>query len=346
MATRAATSSKTTPDAQTRVCAVYGAEAALKREAYETLLAALEAEHGQVQVARFDGKEATLSDVFDELRSYALMQQHKLVVVDEADGFVSAHRAALERYAGAPVDHASLMLRCDRWYRGKLDKLIAKVGQLIECKPLTAAKAKAWITKRAQTGHDRKLSAAAAGMLVERLGCDLSRLDSEFAKLALVVEPGQVIGEELIDRHVGKASDEQAWAIQEAVLGAFESSRGGGGRGVGGGVTPIEKLHELVGLSRQPDVLVAYFATDLIRKLHTATAMRRAGESDQEIASRMKLWGPRRAAFFGAMRRIDRGAIDRWFDRVVEWELRAKSGLGKPMRNLECFCASLADEFG
>ena len=48
---------------------------------FEALRGALEAEHGEVDTIQFDGQKASLADVLDELRSLALLQRHKLVVV-------------------------------------------------------------------------------------------------------------------------------------------------------------------------------------------------------------------------------------------------------------------------
>ena len=122
-------------DASTRVLAVHGPEEAVKKQKIDQLRAALEAEHGELQKFDFDGKTATLADVFDELRGYSLMGGYKLVVVDPADDFVKAHREPLERYAQNPVDHATLVLRAGTWNRGNLDKHIAKVGAVVKCEP-------------------------------------------------------------------------------------------------------------------------------------------------------------------------------------------------------------------
>ncbi len=308
----------------------------LKRDAMEQLRAAMQAEHGEVNVITFDGRTCELADVFDELRSYGLMQQYKIVVVDEADNFVSNHREALERYAAAPVDNGTLLLRANRWYPGKLDKLINKAGCLIKCEPQTAPKAAAWLIDRAKLVHDRKLDRATADLLVRRLGTALGRLDGELAKIAVLVDPGQTIDRELIEQIAGRGSDEQAWAVQEAMLEALLSERGA--------ATAIGKLHEIVGLAGQPDVLVAYFVADLIRKLHLAMQLKRQGVPSGQIAKQMKLWGPRQAMFMRLLDRLDERAIAGLFDRIINLDVRAKTGRGNPLRNLEGFCAALADE--
>lgn len=321
-------------DASVRFLLLSGPEQWVKRHKLEQLRAALEKEHGELQVMHHEGRTASLADILDDLRTFSMMQQYKLVIVDEADQFVSEQtRPALERYAKAPVDHATLVLRCTKWNAGRLDKLVTK----IKCEPLSGRDLKNWLIDRAATTYDCKLAAPAAMALIDQLGHDMSQMDNELAKLAVLAGPGEAVTAKMISQVVGRASDEQAWAVQEAVLAAVQSGRSG---------QAIEKIHEVVDLSRQPDVLVVYFVADLVRKLYLATLLKQQGVSDAQIGREMKLWGPRMGMFMNLLRRLDETSAGRLFDRIVNLDARSKSGFGKPMRNLECFCAVLADEIG
>ncbi|MEM6855156.1 MAG: DNA polymerase III subunit delta, partial [Planctomycetota bacterium] len=166
-------------DAHVRVLAVHGPEDAIKKEKIDQLRAALEKEHGEVQRFTFDGKVATLAEVFDEVRGYSLMGGYKLVIVDPADDFVKAHREPLERYAQNPVDHATLVLRAVGWNRGNLDKYIAKVGAVIKCEPPKPAEAVARLVARAKDVHGMSIERPAAQLMVDRLGVHLVRLETE-----------------------------------------------------------------------------------------------------------------------------------------------------------------------
>lgn len=326
-------------DANVRMCVLYGPEMMLKRQYFQQLRQAMEEAHGEVQTIQFSASESNLAEVFDELRSYGLMQQYKLVVVDEADDFVRDNRDALTRYAENPVDHATLVLRSGKWNKGNLDKAIDKIGCLIKCDPPTPAVAATWLVAQSRE-HKCKLDKTTAQVLVSRLGCDLMRLDAELAKLALLVEPGAKIDEQLIDQVVGRSSDEEAWAVQETILQALSS---GNALGKTAGGKAIEKIHELVDLSNQADVLVLYFVADLIRKLYMALQMRKAGAGEQEIARQMKLWGARQTLFMSLLRRLPEHRAGMLLDRVVKADAGSKSGLGNAMRNLECFCTILSD---
>jgi len=329
-------------DGDTRVVILAGAEQMLKRLYLEQLRDALVKAHGEVQMLTLDGRTARSADILDELRTFSLMQQYKLVIVDQADQFLNEDtRPILEKYVATPVDHATLVLRADTWRAGRLDKLVEKVGTKARCDPLKAEKAADWIMKRCAKVHGRVLSSAAAEALIERLGTNLSKLDTEVAKLALLVGPSEPINVGLIDEVVGRSSEEQAWAVQEAVLKALLADEDGG-RGVGGAA--IEKLHELIDISGQPKELVIYFIADLLRKLMLASHMRRQGASDQEIANVFKLWAERRGMFLQVLRRLDPHRAGAVFDQVLRADRRSKSGFGNQVRNLECFCVQLADE--
>ena len=99
--------------------------------------AELKAAHGDLSRFDFDGTNAWLVDVLDELRTFGLLATHKLVVVDKAEQFVSGEgvRAALERYAENPMQEATLVLRSESWRPGNLDKLVAAVGTVLKCEP-------------------------------------------------------------------------------------------------------------------------------------------------------------------------------------------------------------------
>lgn len=345
--TRSASTPATTLRIEGRIYALVGPEPMLQRLRLEEIRELFAKQHGPIEPVTFDGKTASLAEVFDELRTLSLLSPFKIVVVDGAADFVKTHRQAMERYAQSPSDSAVLVLRSDTWNRGNLDKLIEKQGgAIVRCDPMKRAEATAWLTKRATEAYQAKLAPASAGELVNRLGSgDLGRLDSELAKLAALAGPGQPISLDLIDQLVGRSSDEQAWVVQDAFLnmliGAGSTGRGASGGGVG---ALLVKLRELVELSGQPETLVHYFVADVVRKLSLASAMMAQGLRPPAIAPQLKLWGPRQALFFNALARVNEDEVLTWFTAVLEADRRTKQGRGEAMLNLECFCVQVADE--
>ncbi len=321
-------------DATTRILVLTGKEHMLKRQRFTELRDAMRAAHGEIDTFELDGNSATLSDVFDELRGYSLMATYKLVVVDAADEFVKKHRKVMEEYAKNPVDHATLVLRCDTWNAGNLDKLIAAHGAIIKCDLLKPPEAVAWLTERCEQKHGTKITRSAAQLLVERVGTMLAALDAEAGKLALMAEAGKPVDDKLVREVVGKGSDEQAYKVREAMLGAMQ--RGSVG-------DAVEVVHEMIDLSGQPEPLVMYFVADLIRKLAMAEALAAQGFARSAIAREVKVWGQLERLFFSVLDKLGPGRAMRLLDAVVRADSRGKSGFGTTRLNLECFSVTLAD---
>src|SRR5262245_58964629 len=61
------------------------------------------------------GDKATWSAVHDELETLPFLSPRRLVVIDNADPFVSLHRAALERYFAKPSSASVLVLDVKTW---------------------------------------------------------------------------------------------------------------------------------------------------------------------------------------------------------------------------------------
>ena len=72
-----------------RIVVLRGRDTFLVREYTRRLSAVLEEVHGEMEWFEFDGATVEAADVLDELRSFGLLQQHKLVIVNNADRFLS-----------------------------------------------------------------------------------------------------------------------------------------------------------------------------------------------------------------------------------------------------------------
>ena len=316
------------------IVVLHGKETMLRRTATDALRAALRAKHGEFETFGFEGKTAALADVLDELRGYSLMGGFKLVVVDEADEFLTRHREAMTRYAESPVDHAALLLRSDTWRPGNFDKHAKKHGQVIKCDAVSPREAARWLIARAEAEHGAKLEPAAAEALVDRLGVDLGRLDAETAKLALLAGGGAITAI-MVDETIGRESDEQAWAVQEGVLLSLAT---------GDASAALTRVDEVVRLAGQHPVLVTFAVADVVRKLAIGHAMKRWGMNDFAIGKALRVWpAERQKLFAAAIGRLDADTARALQRRVLQLDARTKSGFGDGLRNLETFCVSLAD---
>ncbi len=219
MAKKTSSKASTAPDATHRVVILCGKEAFLRAEYTNHLRDKLETEFGQIDVLRFDGDNAQASDILDECRSFGLMAAHKLVVIENADKLLNeSTRPLMQRYAEAPSEGATLVLRASTWRKGNLDKAVEKVGVITPCDQASEAMAQRWCVRRCDKQHNASITPQVAAMLVERTGPDLGRIDTELGKLALAAGPGGQITGEIVSELVGRTREEEVWSIQSELL--------------------------------------------------------------------------------------------------------------------------------
>ncbi len=298
---------------------------------------ALTEAHGEIERFDFDGQRASAAEVLDELRSLGLLNPHKLVVVDNADDFLAASkgsnnpaRALLEKYAAAPVEASTLLLRAGTWRKGKLDKAIEAVGgAVLKIEPLPEADTLRWIHARTEKQWDAKVAPDAAQRLLRRCGNVLARLDAELAKLAAIAGPGGTVSAALVDEHVPMSREEKAWVIQDAILD-------------GGPAHGLTTLRGLLDVSRQSDVLVAWAVTDMVRRLHAAASMKASGEGPQAIRKALKLWGPSGEATLRLAGRCAPGDLATLLDDCLAAQARVRRGIGRSDRALERLVLNVA----
>jgi DNA polymerase-3 subunit delta len=320
-----ATSSKPAGEisAATRIAVFHGADPFLQAERVRQLKETLLAEHGDdgVDVFQFDAQPASVAEVLDECRSFDLMQRHKLVVVENADKLVAGdNRPLIERYAAAPSDNATLALKAGKWNRGNLDKLIEKVGVIVKCEPPTLQQAVGWAGARAKKRHDADLDRDAAVALVERVGADLGRIDSELAKLASAAPEAKGenprITVDLVHELVGRTREDEVWSIQAAIA-------------TGDPAVALGAVRDAIRVARHPETLVAFACVDLAKKLHALSALLRQGVAPFPASKRAGFWKDAEA-FIPLAKRASPESLADALSEAIDLDRRSKTGLSDP----------------
>ena len=203
------------------VCAVFGDESFLRRQAILCLRAAvLGGDDGDFSLTTFEGRNTLFRDVHEVLSTVAMFGGGKrLAVVEDADDFVTRYRAQLEDYVARPSRSGVLVLDLDSLPSNtRLYKSIAAEGLLIDCSAPAPAKLCKWLAEWAKQHHHVQLPQAAAEMLVELIGPELGLLDQELAKLALMAGDEKKISPELVSRSVGGWRAKTTWEMLDAAL--------------------------------------------------------------------------------------------------------------------------------
>lgn len=201
-------------------CVLFGDEPFLKglalAEVRQMVLGDGEAEFA---LTRFDGRNAEWRSVADELFTAGLFGGgRRLVVVDDADDFVSDHRAQLEETTARVNRTGTLVLIVQSWPGNtRLAKQVAASGLAIECKSPPPARLVKWLSTLARDRHDARLERDAAETLLEIVGPELGLLDQELAKLAAAAN-GQPITAERVQQLVGGWRAKTAWDMLDAAV--------------------------------------------------------------------------------------------------------------------------------
>lgn len=163
------------------------------------------------------GKDTEHLAVVDAARRYPMMAPRQVVIVKEAQEMRSL--AKLEGYLQQPTE-TTLLLICYKHkkfnFNSKFGKLLKKKAVVMESKPLYDNQVGSWIGSYLRR---RKLSIkpAAAELIAEYLGTDLSKVANELDKLAINLPTGAEVDEKAIEANIGISKDYNVFELQRAI---------------------------------------------------------------------------------------------------------------------------------
>lgn len=204
------------------IVVLHGDDRYMKQEAIKAIEPIVLGDEEDTSITRFDGKrlekELPPSTLFDELKTVSMWGDKRLVIVDEAEKFVSAFRGKLEKYLEAPSKSSLLVLDVKSWSKAtRLAKLVAKVGMDLECKELKGGPLAKWISDTAGQLHQKQISRDAALLLVEMVGTQCGQIHQELEKLSTFVGEQPRISPDDVRAVVGGWKAETTWAMTGAV---------------------------------------------------------------------------------------------------------------------------------
>jgi DNA polymerase-3 subunit delta len=247
------------------VYAVYGDDSYLIRESIDAVARAIFSDDdGEAGISRFSGPATPLATVLDEVCTLPFFSRRRLVVVEEADTFVTKYRKDLEAYVTNPSDSGTLLLQVKQWpATTKLAQLVEKSGLSINAAAPRETELASWLTQLARTRFDVQLSADGARLLVELVGPEAGLLAAEVDKLAVYAGDSRKIERGDITKLVGGGRVETIWKTLDAAT-------------TGQVRLALEHLDNLLSAGEQPIFLLAAMTTSLL-KTHHVGRLRVAG---------------------------------------------------------------------
>ena len=308
---------KQPPDRIPPVAVLSGGQRHLKQSVLAVLKKVV-IDDDETSLTKFVGRDVELHSVTDELRTISMWGDRRLVIVEEADDFVTKYRASLEKYVDKPATKSVLVLEVKSWPKTtRLAKQLAKEGLDVECSELKGPQLLKWLQDTARDSYGQSLSRDAAVLLVELVGEELGLLDQELSKLASYVGSGAKIELGDVQKLVGGWRTETTWAMTDAVR--------DGDLGFA-----IDALDQLLTAGEAPQKLLGGISY-VFKKFAQATELSRSGSLDQAL---------RQAGVFpqvvapsqSYLRRIGRPNAERILNHLLEADAGIKGGSRLPER--------------
>lgn len=299
------------------VCVLSGGQRHLKQSVL-AILKKMVINDDETSLTSFAAKDADLQTVTDELRTISMWSDRRLVIVEDADEFVTKYRGGLEKYVEKPAKKSVFVLAVKTWAKTtRLAKQVAASGLDVDCSELKGPQLLKWLQDTAKDTYGQALSRDAAVLMIELVGPELGMLDQELSKLASYVGAGEKIEQEHVRTLVGGWATETTWEMTDAVRDDDLNSA----------INALDKL--LTAGEAGPKLLggISYVfkkfaqAADLSRGSSLEQALRQAGVFPQAVAASQAY-----------LRRLGRGKAEQILDHLLATDAGLKGGSRLPER--------------
>ena len=259
----------------------------------------------------FDGQSSSGSEIAISCNTLPFASSLRLVEVSHVDKLSKMDSDVLVAYLSAPCQSTVLLLSGDKLPKNsRLYKAVAEVGKesIIDCAPMKRYELEKALRSIA-VSHGFTMTSAAATKLIDLVGEDTARLDSELRQLALAHRGPDPLSEWELSNLVARTNEAKPWDFVDAF-----SRRD---------IASCLSLIPLLG-SSTPYSLLA-MCTNRLRELCCAQALVARGEP-QKLASTLKLPEWRVKNHMTWARNFSSWELKRAFSKARDCERSMKSG--------------------
>ncbi|MBT3198378.1 MAG: DNA polymerase III subunit delta [Phycisphaerales bacterium] len=262
----------------------------------------------QTCIANFDGgDDPELAAVMDELRTLPFLAPARVVLVRNADSFISKNRQKLEEYVDNPCETSALVLIVSSFPGNtRLAKAVKKVGEIFNCKLPDASSLQQWLTK-ASGKRGKKIDPQSASMLEQWIGRNLAAQNAEIEKLCLYIGDRDTITPQDVSDVVTATAGPVAFALTNAITDGDTP----------GALKALDGTLKIRGAEFQALGTIAWH-------------LRRALQAQQEIAAtgkaNLKMPYNQKNAFMGMLRRRSLAKLKADMKSLIDADLGMKSG--------------------
>jgi len=278
-----------------------------------------------------DPNKTSACEIFDELRTLPFLAEKRVVLVKNADKFISNNREILEKYFDNPSSTGIFIMTVNSWdSRTRLSKKLPRVGKL-----LTVTEPKAWqlpskLIQYANDAHSKNLTKTAAQFLVDLAGENLVQLYHEIDKLALFANKERNITIDHIASLIGHNRLYNAFNVIDAVT-------------AGNVDKAVNRLRKMFAENKSAEYTVVGAFAYHYRRMFNAKILLQKGVPVSEIANKLRLWS-NKEKFFPQLRRISLKQIGDSLSALASIDYAIKTGGTKPKIAMEKFVYKLTAE--
>jgi DNA polymerase-3 subunit delta len=294
---------------------VCGTETFLKRQAMEQIIREVLGDADRaLALSEYDCAVTTaeLAGVLDDLRTLPFLSKCRLVVVREADKFITLYREELEAYVAAPSPTGVLLIECKSMPgTTRLAKQIARVGRVLKFDPMPAYKIPPWLVSHCRNTYGVALEQRAAAKLCDLIGTDLGLLNAELEKCLLYASGRKQITLADVDALVGQHREEQVWNIISAV-------------GQGDEKRALHLWEEVVQTDRAAEARAIAGIAFTVRRLLKAKRAEEGGASASDLMREM--WIRDEQQLRRELGAFSTAQVEEILSRLLEADVAAKTG--------------------
>ena len=321
------------------IAVVFGDDEFQKANATRTIVDTLlppEVDRGMA-LSEYDGTRAEgqggpgLATVMDDLATLPFLSDRRVVVIRDADDFVSAHRERLERYLEAPAPTGTLLLVCRSFPKTtRLHKAaVAAGGQVIECKKLTGRSLIDFVMAEVRA-RGKRIDRTVAMRLVELIGQDSGVLASEIEKLCLYALDRPAISADDISDLVGATREEKIFAVMDAAA-------------AGRLAQALELWRQVIATDTAAVFRALGGMAYAVRRWCLAQRMAADGVPVPAIAPKVMMWG-RQRELEALLRRLSPDRLKRILAAIAELDSQAKVGARSIETGVEALLLKVASD--
>lgn len=270
-------------------------------------------------LSEYDGQKSpdsggpSAAAVFDDLNTLPFLADRRIVLIRDADAFISASRESLDRYCTAPSPTGTLILLCRSFPKTtRIAKAIDKLDcPIIECKKMRSNELVPFVIEQARE-RGKQINNQLAMRLIDLIGPDAGMLQNEIEKLAMYCNKRATITDEDIDLLVGQSREERIFAVMDMAA-TGKTSRA------------MAMWHQVLDCDPAAVFKVLGGLAFCVRKWMSAHQMVAAGESVFSIAPKVQMWN-RHQELEQILRRMPPLRVKRLIATLAELDAQAKVG--------------------